>query len=277
MKVVTQIIKREFSAKVATFIFVIFTVFWLSLFLGTTDDFYHGLYGSTYGILAAWGGVMGIIYCSRWGGIKSVMGRVMLSFAIGLLLQFFGQVAYTVYIYVLHVDLPYPSIGDIGYFGSIPFYIYGVLMLAKASGVKLSRKSYRHKLMAFAIPVVLLVISYFFLLRGYVFDWSTPLVIFLDFGYPLGQAIYISLAILVYLLSMGTLGGLMKSKILFFIFALFVQYLSDFSFIYLVKNDLWFVGGINDYIYLVSYFVMTLALIQLKTVYDDLTGKTTKN
>ncbi|HCS78275.1 TPA: hypothetical protein DIV55_00860 [Patescibacteria group bacterium] len=273
MESILQVVKKETSAKIAVLIFLLFTVFWISLFLFEKDSVAHAIYGSTYGILALWGGIVGLKISGRWGGHKSVLGKAILFFSFGLLAQFFGQVAYTIYIYFLKIELPYPSLGDVGYFGSIPIYIYAVLMLAKASGVRLSRQPFQKKVLAMVTPVVILLISYLLLLSGYEFNWSAPLVIFLDFGYPFGQAIYISLAILTYTLSKNILGGIMRTKILFILFALFVQYLSDYSFLYLVKNELWFVGGINDYIYLVSYLLMSLGLIQLKTVFDDLRRK----
>lgn len=266
-------IKKEVTAKIAVFIFLLFTIFWLSLFFFEQDSVWHATFGSSYGILAAFGGIVGLAVSQRWGGLKSIMGKSVFLFSLGLLLQTFGQIAYTVYIYVLKIELPYPSIGDIGYFGSIPCYAYGVYLLAKASGVRLSVQKLKGQLAAIILPLLLLLISYFMFLQGYEFDGSNPMAIFLDFGYPFGQAIYVSLALLTYLLSRNMLGGIMRSKILFILFALVIQYLSDFSFLYLVQKGWWYVAGINDYIYLVSYFLMTIALIQLKTVSDNLTGR----
>ena len=59
----------------------------------------------------------------------------------------------------MHIDVPYPSIGDIGYFGSIPLYIFGVIFLAKSMGVELSLGSFANKLKALLIPVTILSIS----------------------------------------------------------------------------------------------------------------------
>jgi hypothetical protein len=263
-------LQKEVSAKIAVFFFLVFTIFWLALFFFPEDSFWHAVFGSTYGVLAAIGGFVGLGIAEKWGGYRSILGRSVLMFSIGLILQTFGQVAYTIYIYLLQIELPYPSIGDIGYFGSIPCYIYGVALLARASGVRLSLHKFVEQVFALVFPLLMLIFSYVMFLQEYVFDWSNPLAIFLDFGYPFGQAIYVSLALLTYLLSRKTLGGIMRSKILFILFALVVQYFADFSFLFLVSRNLWFVGGINDYIYLVAYFLKTIALIQLKTVSDNL-------
>jgi len=58
------------------------------------------------------------------------------------------------------------------------------------------------------------------------------LVVFLDFGYPLGQAVYVSLALVV-LLSLGKfLGGVMKRPVLLLLLAFILQYAADFNFLY---------------------------------------------
>lgn len=267
-----ETLKREWTAKVALLIFAFFTLFWVSLFFFERDSFWHAVYGSTYTIMAAWGGVVALTIASKWGGRQSVMGRSILAFAFALLAQTFGQVAYSFYIFYLKIELPYPSIGDAGYTATIFFYIYGLIMLAKASGVHLSLSKFKNQLSAALIPLAMLIFSYFVFLRGYEFDWSNILAILSDFGNPLGQAINVSLALLTYLLSRNTLGGIMKTKVLFILFAIFMQYVSDFSFLYLVNKELWFVGGINDYSYLLTYFLLTIALIQLKTVSDKLSS-----
>jgi len=117
------------------------------------------------------------------------------------------------------------------------------------------------------IPVVILIGSYLFFLKGYEFDWLNPVKIFLDFGYPLGQAIYVSIAILTLLLSRNLLGGVMKKPIFYLIFALIFQYLSDFFFLYQSNIGVWYVGNINDYLYFVSYSIMTMAIIYMGSTF----------
>jgi len=133
------------------------------------------------------GGIFGIIIARKWGGFKSLIGRAIIMFAIGLILQELGQLIYTYYIYFLHVEVPYPSLGDVGYFGSIPFYILGILSIAKAAGTKVRFKSVNYKLVVVLLPFVLLAVGYMLFLEGYTFDWNNPIKILLDFGYPFGK------------------------------------------------------------------------------------------
>ncbi len=250
--------------QLSLFLFFAFTAWRIYLIFLNTESKGHDIqvWAASYQLIAWFGALVGFYFSKLWGGSKSIIGRANLAFAFGLLAQSFGQSVFSYYFYK-GIELPYPSLADIGFFGSIPFYIYGIALLAKVSGVHFTFKSVKNKILAIIIPLILLFSSYFFFLKGYEFDWSSPLRVFLDLGYPLGQAIYISIAIVAYLLSINFLGGIMRKPILLFIFALFVQYISDFTFLYQASRGIFVGGGIVDYLYLVSYFVMSLSLIKL--------------
>ncbi|MBP9716575.1 MAG: hypothetical protein KBD51_01390 [Candidatus Levybacteria bacterium] len=266
-----ETIQKEWQAKIILLIFAAYVAVWLSLqFPQTRNSLLLDLYGQTYGIVALFGGIWGLFIAKPWGFLKSAMGKAIVFLSLGLLAQVFGQVAYTVYIYVLHVSIPYPSVGDVGYFGSIPLYIIGTIYLAKVSGVRVSMRSVVSKIQAIIIPILILGAAYLLFLQNYEFDWSLPLTMFLDFGYPLGQAIYISIALLTYLLSRNLLGGVMKTKILFILFALFMQFLSDYVFLFQVSRGTWELGGISEFIYLVAYLLMAIGILQLKTMVKKL-------
>lgn len=260
-------LKEQKNSIIAITLFFLLSFWWLvsPRFQPEVGKRFFGDFPSIYAILALYGGVSGVIISQKWGGIKSIFGKSILMFSLGLFLQVFGQLAYAYYSFYLIAEAPYPSLGDIGYFGSIPLYIYGVVLIAQAAGVKIALRSFTNKIQAILIPGIMLTVGYYLFLLNYEFDWSSPLRIFLDFGYPLTQAIYVSLAILTYTLSKNVLGGMMKKKILFILISLGIQFCSDYTFLYQISNETWVVGGINDYMYLVSYLLMTLSLLQFDT------------
>ena len=191
------------------------------------------------------------------------MGRGIIYFSIGLLLQSFGQSVFSYYTTILGVDIPYPSIADVGYFGSIVLYILGIASIARVSGVGMRLRNFGGKSLALIIPTVILIFSYAFFLSGYTFDWSSPLRIFLDFGYPLGEAMYVSLAVLALILSRNILGGVMKSSLTFLMMALVVQYFADFNFLYQAAGATWINGGYGDFLYTFAYFLMAISLVKI--------------
>ncbi|HMH31273.1 MAG TPA: hypothetical protein VK534_02245 [Methylomirabilota bacterium] len=257
-----------------TLLFLGFFAWWIS-FQTVVDK--QGLsvqwFGGTYGVVALIGALIGFFAARKWGGFKTVLGKALMFFSFGLLAQEAGQLIYTYYVYAAKIDIPYPSWGDVAYFGSVVLYILAAFFLAKAAGAKFSLKEAKYKAVAVIIPVALLAISYWVLLHGHQYDSSKPLTVFLDFGYPFGQAIYISIAITAYLLSRKLLGGLMRGGIVLVILALFVQYIADFSFVYQSSRGSYVAGKYVDLLYLVAYFAMATAMIKFHTIYKNIRSK----
>lgn len=255
---------------VGTFLLLSSWFAWANI-TGNTDQ--KELFSDSYWILPLICGLIGISAARRWGGLKSVFGKSVTFLSIGLFAQVFGQVVYTYYAHVQHVDAPYPSIGDIGFFGAVIAYILGAHFLSKTVGTKLLAAKPVAKLIAIIVPLVLLVGSYYMFLNGYEYDSSNTTATFLDFGYPLGQAIYVAIAILAYILSRNKLGGVMRSRILLVLTALVIQYAADFLFLFRFSRDQYVPGEVTDFVYLLAYLVMGIALISLVEAYNAVLNK----
>lgn len=268
---------NEFNApkKVLVLIFTILATWWCVLYFGihNSDVHLNLIWAATYQLAALWGAIWGFIIFRSWGGTNSLIGRAILMLSIGLLLQVFGQTVFSVYNLGLQVEIPYPSLADVGFFGSIPFYIYGTYLISKVCGAKMSLQSGHNKFLAILIPVILLAASFMFFLNDYTFDPTTPIKTFLDFGYPLGQAIYISFAILAFIFSSDYLGGIAKNTIKFVLIALCVQYAADFNFLTQAGNGTWVNGGYGDFFYLLSYAIMSFAIIRFGSLFTKIKNR----
>ncbi len=268
MELKENIAKRTIFIPVIVFIIL---MIWGLFFVFTKSDpnSYNAQFWSAIYQIIAWFGVFyGIYFSNLWGGWKSQIGRANLAFASGLLAQSFGQFVFSYFTYK-QVEVLYPSIADIGFFGSIPLYICGIYFLYKALRSRNFFSSWSIRILALLIPVCILGFSYNIFLKGYQFDWSHPLTIFFDFGYPLGQAIYVSMAIITFITSSRFLGGIMKKPVLFFIVALFAQFVADYVFLFLSNRNFYIGSNIifSDLLYLLAYFMMTLSLIKLGSTF----------
>jgi hypothetical protein len=265
---------RLIKSKIQIFLTLVFLgyLIWWATFQSVVEQ--QGVsvqrFGATYGVVALIGAVVGFVASKRWGGFKTVMGRALMFYALGLLAQEAGQIIYTYYIYGAKIQIPYPSWGDLAYFGSVLLYIYATVLLARAVGVRFSLKRKTYKLVAFAVFAAILTTSYWVFLHNHEYDTSHPLTVFLDFGYPMGQAIYISLAVTAYLLSRKMLGGVMRAGILIVILALFIQYIADFTFLYQSSRGTWLTGRWNDLTYLIAYFALATAMVKFQLTYKNL-------
>lgn len=265
-----RVLLRHPLAKAVLVLFVLLFIFWVwidaqGLREGTVNNFF----GLVYPIISFISGLYGIyLSFSKWGGHKTVVGRGVLFLALGLLAEVFGQWAWSFYVIVLGVEIPYPSIADIGYFLIVPFYSYAMYNFAIAAGAKFNLKNYVGKIQAIVIPALMIAVAYFLFLRNIDVDFSNILRTFLDFGYPTFEAIAISIGILTYLLSRGILGGVMRSRILYLVFALVAQYITDYTFLYRAGVGTYYNAGIVDLMYTISLTIMALGVISFSYTYD---------
>lgn len=269
--------RKHYQFIIISVLFVPLSLWWFCSFFLHADFSYGFLsYTNVYFIVALFGGIFGLLSSHKWGSIRSHLGRSITFFSLGLLAQVFGQLSYNYLLIVKGGEIPYPSIGDLGYFGSIPLYILGALSLLKVFSLRSYSISKAKKLVAVAVPLALLTLCYFVFLNSRTISLDDPLRSFLDLGYPFFQAIYLSLAIVAYFLSMGVLGGVLKKCVLLLLFALVVQFVADFAFLYRADRGLVYPGGPTDYMYLVAYFIMSVAIIDFGLVFERLkSGKIT--
>lgn len=256
--------KKTLFTYLYSVIFIFYIVLWVLLFLLVPkhDSVLNDHFADTYGILAGLGGLAGLYVARTWGGFKSYVGKSVIFLSLGLLFQFLGQLSYTFLFYVFGNENAYPSFGEIFFLGSIPLYLLGIYYIAKASGFTLTFKSYKGKITAIAFPIVMLFISYFLFLRNYEAEGLPFSIVFLDYVYPLGQALFLSLAMLTYYFTKGVLGGVMRNRVIFILFSLFFQYIADSLFIYETRTEVWYAGGLSDLMFMLSYSLMTVGLIK---------------
>lgn len=235
---------------------------------------YFDYYTDSYGVIAGIGGVLGLSFAHKWGGLKSLVGKSLVALSIGLVFQFLGQLSYAYFRYIYNIEVAYPSFGEIFYFGSIPLYILGTWYISLASGIKVRLAKRSQLLLSLLFVSLISIVSLFISFSLFVsyYDFSDPdiVVILLEIGYPLGQAISISFTILAYILSRNILGGQMKNKVILILIALVLQYIADIYYTYDIYTETFYSGGLSDYLYILAYFIMGIGLFKLGGVPDTI-------
>lgn len=248
-------------------LFIVHIVWWLLLPIIWKDSEkgtgVYLIFAATYGLVTLVGGIVGLMASKQWGGLKSFLGKALFFLSIGLLLTEFGQLTFSFYTIFLDVELPYPSIADIGFFGAIPMYVLGSYYLLKTLNVKSAIKNagILKMLGLLAIPIALMLVTYIINFRNYEFEGQGPLIVFLDFADPIGHLIYLSFSLLALTRSRSLLGGALQKGLVILLCAFLVQYLADMNFLYQELNESWINGGYGDVLYLISYTLMSFGLI----------------
>jgi hypothetical protein len=276
--------KNSFAFLTYTFgfyVFLFFLYFWVLLAfirpqLGSYLNVYD-YYTYTYGLVALLVSIPGFYASCTYGFTRSILGKSLLLFSLALLFQFFGQLTFAYYSFYLGIDNPYPSLMEVFYFGSLPIYILAIWYLARSTGTLGSVRVFkRNWVPAILIPFIMVCLAYYLFIYGYDYSDTTPLIVFLDFGYPLLQAIQVSLAVVTYLVSAKILGGVLKKPILLTIAALVVQYIADVVYTVRTFNETWQSAGVSDLLYLISYFMMGFALYHYLVSYYKLKSTSLK-
>lgn len=260
------------TSKAIFLYFVFIFVWWLYFFVTGKANDVNGdvtlggsLYQFAFGLIPLLGGILGAITSRVWGGNKSYVGRGLLYISAGAICWGIGQMFWSVYYNIISsVDIPYPSLADVGYSLSFPFLAIGLVNLSKATGARYSLKHPMGKLFAFLITTIGGVIAYYLLIvvaRGGVIDFSEGwLKLFFDIVYPLGDLVILLSGLLIYGLSFNYLGGKYKIAILSIISGLFVLFIGDFTFSYTTTVGSYYNGHWVDLVLPTAWMLMVFGV-----------------
>lgn len=243
-------------------------IFWIGLQSSDLKDLPISLYwGIGINCIPTFGGLFGLFAVRHWG-LKSAVGKGIFYLSLGLLSWSAGNWMWSYYNFFHNVEVPYPSLADIGYIAAVPLWITGILNLSKATGVKLSLKKMSGRLYLVLIPIIAGLFSYQFLYiiaRQSMFDWQSAnlLKIFFDLAYPVGDWIILTVAFSVWGLSLKYLGGRFKWPVFITLFGFVLMFLADFSFSYTTTLDTYFNGSWSDLLFTFALFTISFGVVSI--------------
>ena len=265
------VIKKLFASRFSYYILLLYSAlfsWWIFLQIGGVGTSKAYFFNWSYGLVGVSASIYGLyVSYKRWGGYRSLMGRALIFLSLGLFMQWLGLQVWSYYNIILKVEVPYPSLADIGYFGLVPLYSIAAYQVAVAAGLKISLRSLESKILILLIPAIALIFSYWLFLKDIGFDLNDPIKTFFDIAYPLGEIIPVSIAIVTLTLSRNILSGSMKKRVWYLAFAFSVQFFTEYLFLYRAGEGTYVNGGFTDLMYLTSYFIMALGLVYFRS-YD---------
>ncbi len=225
------------------------------------------VYGAALGVLPIIAAFFGFNNAKHWGGFSSSMGKAIYFLSGGLLTWGIGTLIFAYYNLFLNVAVPYPSLADALYIISWPLWAISMVNFSRATGVKFQLSNLTGRFMLFIIPLIAIIISYYTLIivaRGGVIDISGgALKTFFDLAYPIGDVVILTIALLIYGLSFNYLGGFFKWPIIMVLAGFVANYIGDFTFVYTVTKETYFVANWVDLIYTSAFFLLGLAVTML--------------
>lgn len=222
-------------------------------------------------ILALLGGGTGLLVSKHWGGLKSAVGKAVFLMSCGTVSWGLGNVVWSFHNFVLHEEVPYPSLADFGFALAIPLWAFGVFYLSRATGVKFSLRKFKGRILLVILPIVAAIFSYyslFVIARSSSFEIEGGLLkIFLDFYYPIGDWVILTMSFLIFGLSFRYLGGRFRLPVLIILVGFILMFIADFSFSYTTTIGSYFNGSYPDLLFATALFVLSFGVSSLDT--DD--------
>lgn len=254
--------------KGAVFLFgfyVALYVWWLTIsFSGLKDSLFNLAFAFAYGLIPIFGGAFGLQEAKKWGMGKSEIGKALIFLSSGLISWGIGEMIWSYYNLVLHIEVPYPSWADASFIISWPLWTIGVIHLSSATGAKFGLRSKDGKALLFLIPLIVIVVSYYLLIqvaRQGVFELEGDfLKIFFDLAYPLWDVAILTVALLVYGLSRNFLGGKFKWAVIITFLGFVVNYFADMSFSYTTTVGTHYNGNWVDLLFTTAMFLLSFGI-----------------
>jgi hypothetical protein len=264
----------NWAIRILLLVYLIACIWWLGIFLtGSVDTLANNSFGLILGFMPVFSGLYGLVLAKKWGLFTSAVGKAVTFLSLGLISWGLGTLIFSGY-YNLYADVevPYPSLADVGYVLALPLWTIGMVNLAKATGARYGLRGSSGKSILLLVPVLVIVVSYYLLLvvaRGGTFDFSESeaLQIIFDLLYPLGDVVILAVTTVVYGLSYQYFGGKYKKAIYSILAGFVLMYFADFSFSYATSLETFYVGDWIDFLFTTSMFVLSCGVLLLDPRY----------
>lgn len=257
--------EERLNSVLVTAVFLFFTSWWAVIYFwfGNQNIPANHAWSTTYLVIAILGSYIGFFIYRQSAGrpAPALPRRLVAFFSTGLLFQALGQAVFSYYAQVLNTEVPYPSLADVFFFGSVILYLFGALLFFTDV---IDKRRLNKAIYAAMVWCMLLVLPqiYFLQKENFFAEFSLALQPILDSGYYIFETIFAALA-----LGAGTATWWFKDKkfrsgYIFLASGLLGQFLIDFYFSYAAHFGTWINGGLGDYCYFVAYFTVALGLVQ---------------
>ena len=245
--------------KALTVFLLLMLAFWSTLqIMGLKTTIWNYLYSFFITFTPIVGGI-GIFQSKSWGLFKTNIGKAIFFTSAGCVTWAIGNIIWAYYNFVEKISLPYPSWSDAGFAPAYFFWIAGIIYLARATGAKFELKQKRSKIFLLLIPFIITVSSYYFLLfvvkRS--FDSGAPFRTFLDLYYFSMDIIILTLATIVFGLSINFFGGRYKLSLFSILAGFIFMYISDFAFSYITTTQVYYNGGPSDLLFTFAFYLLS--------------------
>jgi len=193
---------------------------------------------------------------------KSAIGKSIIFISLGLLSWGIGALIWFYYNAILKTEVPYPSLADIGFLGTIPLAAYGLFLLLKNIKIEFDIKTI---LKLVLIPIIVFIFTYWLFINTKLAEDVSALEKILNVTYPMGDVVFLSFTFVILTLIKG--GKLFKP---FGIICLgfIIEAIADFSFSWTTAIETYYSGNWVDMLFVLAFFTLGLGIYYTKELQE---------
>jgi hypothetical protein len=199
----------------------------------------------------------------RFFSLKSTLGKSLLFISLGILSWGLGVLLWLYYNLALKIEVPYPSLGDAFFLGTVPLVAFGLMLLLKSIKIKLDAPT---TLKLLLLPAIVLVVTYALFVHSKLAEDVEMLIKVLNVLYPLGDAIFLSFALIILTL---TFGGVLFKPLGVLSVGFIVEAIADFSFSYTTTVGTYYVGSWVDILFALAFCIIGVGMYMIHSAHSD--------
>ncbi|MCX6817328.1 MAG: hypothetical protein NTU57_00540 [Candidatus Aenigmarchaeota archaeon] len=215
-----------------------------------------------------------ILFICTWVGVdsartftfKSAFGKSLFYISIGLLSWGLGNLVWFFY-NISGSEVPYPSLADIGYLGTIPFAAYGLFLLLKSVKVKLDAKTVAKVIIP---PLLVFLVIFPIFIYEKLFEEVPMLTKILNVVYPLGDVVFLSFALAILTITYGSM--LFKSLGIISL-GFIIEAVADFAFSYTTSIGAYYTASWVDIIFTIAFFTIGFGMYHMSKSMKEVAKK----
>lgn len=189
---------------------------------------------------------------------KSVIGKSIAFISLGMLSWGIGSLVWLYYNIMLQTEVPYPSLADVGFLGTIPLATCGLFLLLKNIKIKFDAKII---FKVIAIPIVVFLFTYWLFIHSKLGENVSTLEKILNVTYPMGDVVFLSFTIVILSL---TKGAKLFRSISMICAGFIIQTIADFSFSWTTATGTYYSGNWVDVLFALAFFTLGIGMYCIK-------------
>ena len=216
-------------------------------------------------LLCITGGIICIQRMQDWGGYKSRVGKVLLFYSIGFFAWGIGTSIWVYQGLFLDMAVPFPGWSDLAYVFINPAFITGFGLFGYITALGNQQNQTKQKLYFYFIPICMALMTFYFITSFGRDDATTDgtLAMFLNFYYTGGNIVTLIVLMLFGGTTFNYLGERLRLPFTLALSSIVASYIADTLYAYTTSTGTYANGGITDFFYASTLFLLSLAAYTL--------------